>query len=229
MRKTVLILCEESQAICKAFRELGVKAYSVDIKKSSGGMPRWHIQKDAEALLEMLLRNKAVMTKTENGIPVYIAENEVGLLIMHPPCQWLTGANNPSFSQKLHTPAEIEANKKKREAAQRFAESLLKKALKITTHVVLENPVGYLNRHIRIKPDKIQTIHPFQYGDPFKKRTCLFEWGVEPLAPTKIVEPLRSWTEAHRNPAQRAKTFPGIAKAIAVQYTDELKLRGERK
>lgn len=40
MNKTVLILCEESQAICKAFREMGVVAYSVDVKKSSGGGER---------------------------------------------------------------------------------------------------------------------------------------------------------------------------------------------
>lgn len=226
MRKTVLILCEESQAICKAFRKLGVKAYSVDVKKSSGGMPEWHIQTDGEALLEMLTRNKAVMTRTEDGTPVYIAENEVGLIIAHPPCQWLTIANNSSFSPKLHTWEEIVISQERREEARKFAEILITKSLKITQNIIIENPAGYLNKHIAIAPDRIQTIHPYQFGDPYKKRTCLFEWGVGPLKKTRIVNPVSSWTDIHKSPSIRAKTFPGIAKAIAEQYTEELGLKG---
>lgn len=42
----VLIACEESQAVCKAFRELGHEAYSCDIQECSGGHPEWHIQGD---------------------------------------------------------------------------------------------------------------------------------------------------------------------------------------
>lgn len=43
----ILIACEESQAVCKAFRELGHEAYSCDIQPCSGGHPEWHIQGDA--------------------------------------------------------------------------------------------------------------------------------------------------------------------------------------
>ena len=43
----VLVACEESQAVCKAFRELGHEAYSCDIQECSGGHPEWHIQGDA--------------------------------------------------------------------------------------------------------------------------------------------------------------------------------------
>lgn len=42
----VLIACEESQAVCKAFRGLGISAYSCDILPCSGGHPEWHIQDD---------------------------------------------------------------------------------------------------------------------------------------------------------------------------------------
>lgn len=46
MALKVLVACEESQAVCKAFRELGHEAYSCDIQECSGGHPEWHIQDD---------------------------------------------------------------------------------------------------------------------------------------------------------------------------------------
>lgn len=45
----VLVACEESQAVCKAFRERGFEAYSCDIQECSGGHPEWHICGDALA------------------------------------------------------------------------------------------------------------------------------------------------------------------------------------
>ena len=47
----VLVACEESQAVCKAFRELGHEAYSCDILDCSGGHPEWHIKGDVLPLL----------------------------------------------------------------------------------------------------------------------------------------------------------------------------------
>lgn len=49
----VLVACEESQEVCKAFRALGHEAYSCDIEPCSGGHPEWHIQVDALELLKM--------------------------------------------------------------------------------------------------------------------------------------------------------------------------------
>ena len=49
----ILVACEESQAVCKAFRELGHEAYSCDIEPCSGGRPEWHIQADALELLKI--------------------------------------------------------------------------------------------------------------------------------------------------------------------------------
>jgi hypothetical protein len=43
----ILIACEESQTVCKAFREKGHEAYSCDVQKPSGGRPEWHILGDA--------------------------------------------------------------------------------------------------------------------------------------------------------------------------------------
>lgn len=49
----VLVACEESQAVCKAFRELGHEAYSCDIQPCSGGHPEWHLQVDALEMLKL--------------------------------------------------------------------------------------------------------------------------------------------------------------------------------
>jgi len=49
--KKVLIACEESQTVCKAFRERGFEAYSCDIQPPSGGHPEWHIKGDVLPLL----------------------------------------------------------------------------------------------------------------------------------------------------------------------------------
>lgn len=49
----VLVACEESQEVCKAFRALGHEAYSCDIEPCSGGHPEWHLQCDALELLKM--------------------------------------------------------------------------------------------------------------------------------------------------------------------------------
>lgn len=49
----VLVACEESQEVCKAFRALGYEAYSCDIEPCSGGHPEWHLRCDALELLKM--------------------------------------------------------------------------------------------------------------------------------------------------------------------------------
>ncbi len=47
----VLVACEESQAVCTAFRERGIEAYSCDIQECSGGHPEWHIKGDVLPLI----------------------------------------------------------------------------------------------------------------------------------------------------------------------------------
>ena len=65
----VLIACEESQEVCKAFRERGHRAFSCDIQECSGGHPEWHIQDDVLKHLEGW-----------------------DLIIAHPPCTYMSGA-----------------------------------------------------------------------------------------------------------------------------------------
>lgn len=59
----VLVACEESQTVCKAFRARGYEAYSCDIQDCSGGHPEWHIKGDA---LELINGNCSFVT--EGGV-----------------------------------------------------------------------------------------------------------------------------------------------------------------
>lgn len=78
MKMKVLVACEESQEVCKAFRELGHEAYSCDIQPCSGGHPEWHIQCDAIELLKI----------------------KWDLIIAHPPCTDLSSSGARWFKEK---------------------------------------------------------------------------------------------------------------------------------
>ena len=100
----VLIACEESQTVCKAFRAKGHEAYSCDIIEPSGGHPEWHILGDAiEAL-------KGGVIITMDG-----QTHDVGkwdLLIAHPPCTYLTvagAANIPKLPERIQKGKEAAA------------------------------------------------------------------------------------------------------------------------
>ena len=49
----ILIACEESQTVCKAFRQLGFEAFSCDLQECSGGHPEWHFKQDIFKIIRM--------------------------------------------------------------------------------------------------------------------------------------------------------------------------------
>ena len=96
--------------------------------------------------------------------------------------------------------------------------------------ICIENPVGWLNTHWN-KPN--QMIHPWQFGEPWTKQTCLWLKGLPVLIPTNIVEPTGNWVKpgnirkrrfneipegGNRNPKDRSRFFSGIADAMAEQW-----------
>lgn len=85
--------------------------------------------------------------------------------------------------------------------------------------VAIENPVGIMSTYYR-KPDQI--IQPWQFGHGETKKTCLWLKGLPKLKPTQIVEgrEQRIWRMAPsaERARLRSKTFPGIARAMAVQW-----------
>lgn len=204
----VLVACEESQAVCKAFRALGHEAYSCDIQPCSGGYPEWHIQGDA---LEVL-----------HG-------QSWDLVIAHPPCTYLTAASAVRLFNHDHTIKDFERLKVGWSAKKFFMEFYNAPV----PCVCIENPAPLRLFNL---PPYSQIIEPYMFGDPWKKRTCLWLRGLPKLVPTDLVEPLGLWVgstsgrpgtgrvkssyilASHRDQKMRSKTFPGIASAMAAQW-----------
>lgn len=215
----VLIACEESQRVCMAFRARGHEAYSCDIIDCSGGHPEWHIQQDVVPLL-----NGNCSFKTNDGAN-HTIEGEWDLIIGHPPCTYLTVSGNRWFNVEKYGDKALERIKLREEAKDFF----MKIANAQCARIAIENPVGVMSTAWR-KPD--QTIHPYYFGDPFEKRTCLWLKGLPLLKKTNEVTPparvqynggtsMPEWyanaPKAERSKI-RSKTFPGFAQAMAEQW-----------
>ena len=213
----VLIACEESQEVCKAFRALGHEAYSCDIQEPSGGHPEWHILGDALKAL-----NGGTIA-TMDGIG-----HEVGkwdLMIAHPPCTYLTkaGAVRMRVNGKV-----VQERYEKAMAAKEFFNSFWMADI---DRIAIENPTPM---HLVQLPPYSQAIQPYEYGHPYSKRTCLWLKNLPPLIPTKIIAEHTPYVnggckDAHgnyrrfqgrkeRDQKTRSKTFPGIASAMAEQW-----------
>lgn len=75
--------------------------------------------------------------------------------------------------------------------------------------IAIENPIGYMNTHYR-KADQI--IHPYMFGDPVRKATCLWLKNVPALIPTNVVEPNLVRTDVHLASGKvKSSTFSGPA------------------
>ena len=202
----ILVACEESQAVTIELRKLGHEAYSCDVEPCSGGHPEWHLQQDVEPLLKM----------------------HWDMIIAFPPCTYLTNAG----ARHLWKGGEL--NKERYEKGLEAKEFFLQFYNANCKRICIENPTP---SKVYKLPEKTQVIQPYQFGHPFTKRTQLWLKGLPPLAPTKVVEPERTWCpsgsyskkhgEKHRGvfttdrARNRAKTFSGVAKAMAEQWAGE--------
>lgn len=130
------------------------------------------------------------------------------MIIAFPPCTDLAVSGARYFEEKRKDGRQYRAI----EFFMRFAEADCPK-------IAIENPVGIMSTHWR-KPDQI--IQPWQYGHGETKATCLWLKGLPKLEPTNIVEGRehRIWRmpPGKDRAKMRAKTFPGIAKAMAEQW-----------
>lgn len=195
----VLVACEESQAVTKELRMLGIEAYSCDIEPCSGGHQEWHIQGDVTPLLK------------ENW----------DLIIAFPPCTHLAVSGAAWFKQKREDGRQ-----------QQGIDFFMLFANADCPRIAIENPVGIMSSVWR-KPDQI--IQPFEFGEPFSKKTCLWLKGLPALRPTKLVDKgeqvlydsgksMPKWyADAFKLPPKerakvRSKTFDGIANAMATQW-----------
>ena len=209
----VLVACEESQAVTKAFRKLGHEAYSCDIQDCSGGEPQWHIKGDA-------------LKEAYSG--------KYDLMIAHPPCTYLavSGARW-MYNKDGSINKERLTNQRK---ALNFVQKLLDAPI---DKIALENPISVISSQIK-KPTQI--IQPYEYGHSESKKTCLWLKNLPKLNPTKLVSKgefyewigkngkkkrqakwyldalTKAKTKAERQKL-RSKTFQGIADAMAQQWS----------
>lgn len=203
----ILVACEESQAVTIELRKLGHEAYSCDLQECSGGHPEWHLQQDVLPLLD----------------------KDWDMIIAHPPCTYITnGGAVRMYKQKGVIDEERFA--KAMEAKTFFLSFLNSKCPK----VAIENPIPMTCVGL---PKYSQIIQPYEYGDPYSKKTCLWLKGLPPLKPTQILteyQPFINGGGGRLNRPNyrdkkfasgakaRSKTFPGIAKAMAEQWAGAL-------
>lgn len=201
----VLVACEYSGIVTKAFRDRGHEAYSVDLLNTDGN-ERWHFVDDVYNYLT----------------------SEWDLIIGFPPCTDLSAIGACYWPEK-------QADGRQQKAAKLFTDIYNAPVEK----VAVENPIGWMNTNWR-KPNQI--INPFQFGDPWKKKTCLWLKGLPNLVPTEVVTPKGSWVDGgtytkrlrgdregskkavgesvsmSQRTRSRNKTFQGIADAMAEQW-----------
>jgi len=209
----VLIACEFSGAVRREFRKLGHNAWSCDIESAEDDSP-YHYKGD---------------------VLQFLSAQPWDLLIAHPPCTYLTLAGNrwfkPEYKEKYPT------RQKDRDDAVEFFMTLMNADI---PHIAVENPIGIMSSVFR-KPNQI--VQPWMFGDPFQKSTCLWTKNLPNLIPTDVVSKgeFIEWTDKKTgrvkrqpkwyadafqktsDPKERQKirnrTFPGLAKAIAEQYS----------
>lgn len=219
----VLVACEESQAVCKEFRRLGHEAYSCDILPCSGGHPEWHIQGDVTEVLNQ----------------------QWDIIIAFPPCTHLCVSGAKHFDKKREDGRQLEAieffmlfvNANSKHIAIENPVGIIS-----GDYIVKHFPNTAFRHNLPIKPT--QQIQPYWFGDPVKKTTCLWLRGLPPLKQTNNVEAdvkyyvskngakMSDWNargltidgkkygyDSEEFKKHRSKTFPGIAKAMAEQWS----------
>lgn len=215
----ILIACEESQTTTKEFRKLGFEAFSCDILPCSGGHPEWHIQ----------------------GNVLEILNDGWDLMIAHPPCtflsssgvQWLSHPEDKDLPFEERRPHPKYPNRKNDMLDSiEFVKILYNSPIK---HIAIENPIGLLSTRWK-KPEQI--VQPYMFGDEATKSTCLWLKNLPLLIPTNIVgkgekiiyksgkshpkwyaEILSKAKTKEERQTLRGKTFPGMAKAFAEQWS----------
>lgn len=207
----ILVACEKSQAVCVELRNRGHEAFSCDTQECSGEHPEWHIKGD-------------VLEQLDKGWDMMIA---------FPPCTFLSNVANRFYKKKYNLQYSIfgflDTRDKKRKEAYDFVMRLFNAPI---NKIAIENPVGIIGSRFR-KADQI--VQPYFFGDSFQKRTCLWLKNLPLLKHTNIVSKgemtehrngriMPKWYHTNHNNCKtrqesRAVTFPGIAKAMAEQWT----------
>lgn len=193
----VLVACEFSGVVRRAFADDGHDAWSCDLLPAEDRSNQ-HIVGNARDLLN----------------------DGWDLLIAHPPCTRLcnSGVRWLSVPPPNRTAAEMWAELD--DGAELFS-AFWNAPI---DRIAVENPVMHKHAKARIRNFRphSQSVQPWEYGHPETKRTCLWLKGLPPLRPTNIVDG-RTPRVHHMPPGpdrwrERSRFFPGIAAAMADQW-----------
>lgn len=217
----ILVGCECSGVVRDAFRAVGADAWSCDLQPDAQASP-YHLQQDVMQAL---------------------GEGQWDLLIAHPPCTYLCNSGAGRMHHIPPNPSPGVPYGPARWQAMCRAAKLFRTLLNAqVAHVALENPVMHGSAYDAIGGHKpTQTIQPWQFGDDASKRTGL--WlrhlpKLQPLPPAQQAAPRMikgkpRWgnqTDSGQNaltPSKdraqiRSTTYPGIARAMAEQWTKHI-------
>jgi hypothetical protein len=215
----VLVACEESQTVCKAFREKGHIAFSCDLQECSGGHPEWHINGDCLSLLD-----GDCEFITQDGTK-HTQIGEWDLIIAHTPCTYMSKAGARWMYPTAGNISE-ERLKLAMEAKEFFFKMLNAKCKRIA----VENPVPL---KVVGLPEPTCSVQPYEHGEPFSKKTCLWLKNLPPITPTNIVSNYKPYLPSNTGGAKRgqkhsrgvaknakeaSKTFKGVAQAMCEQW-----------
>lgn len=182
----VLIGCEYSGVVRRAFREQGHDAWSCDFLPSEDDSPH-HIQGDVLKLIG----------------------DGWDMAVFHPPCTYLAVSGMHWTTRGFRDP-------KLTEDALDFVRKLMDAPI---PRIAVENPVSVISSRIR-KPDQI--IHPYMFGDPYMKKTCLWLKNMPKLEHTNVVDGREQKCWKHPPSPdrwkERSRTYPGIGQAMGQQW-----------
>jgi len=195
----VLVACEFSGVVRRAFRERGHTAYSCDIIPSEDNSP-YHIQEDVLSVLD----------------------EGWDLMVAHPPCTRLCASGTRWLNKPPPGRTVKDMFRELQQAADLF--TLLYHAP--IKHVAVENPImhSYGRLAMPTVPPYRQIIQPWQHGHGELKTTCLWLKELPLLQHSKIVEGremrVHRMSEKPDRAKERARTYTGIAAAMAKQWGD---------
>lgn len=204
----VLVACEYSDTVAKAFRDRGWFAVTNDLLGSESTDP--------------------MATHLQGDILDAIDSYQWDLIILHPPCTALCVSGNAHY-------AKGKPKHNERHSALAWTNTVWNYARDRCDYVALENPVGVLKLHDGTKASYVQ---PYEFGHNASKKTGLWLANLPPLKPTKripgrLVAGVERWdnqTDAGHNKLgpsddrwkERSRTYEGIACAMADQWTKHI-------
>lgn len=211
----VLIACEESQAECQAFRDLGHIAYSCDVQPCQKRChPEWHIWGDVIPLL-----HGKTHFVTQDGFIRSVPRWD--LIVSHPPCTYLCKLGSVHLSANANAfvwwngslkQVNFDRYQKMLKAREFFFECLNAQA----KYVAVENP---LPMAIALLPKPTCYACPSWFGSRFTKKTLYWLKNLPPLI-SEFINSAATSLVASRSGKYRARTDKCLAQALARQWSE---------